>query len=86
VLQLQELLPNRLAREAELVGELRNGRRSALFQRRENRAPAVRQLLDCENRDPRSCPASSAARKIFRNLYFALFRKKRSGSLRVEFQ
>jgi hypothetical protein len=41
-MELQELLTNGFAGQTEGVGELRDRRRTTLFECRENRAPAIR--------------------------------------------
>ena len=48
-LQLQKLLSNRFAGQLQLFGELCDGRRPLPLERDENRAAAVRKLIDGED-------------------------------------
>ena len=70
-MKLQQLLPDRLAGQPERIGEMGDGRRPLLLQGGQNGAPAVRQLVDGENRVASSFALRSLAGKKFRKLYFA---------------
>jgi hypothetical protein len=51
---LQQLLTHGLARELQEVGELRDGGRTLRFQRDENRAATIGQLVDGDDGEPSS--------------------------------
>ncbi|HSP14967.1 MAG TPA: hypothetical protein VLV78_09465 [Thermoanaerobaculia bacterium] len=70
-MKLQELLADRFARESESIGELRDRRGALLFEGGENRAPAIRQLVDGEDGPPLLSPLSRPAGEKFRKPYFA---------------